>query len=188
MRHPKDYIRSLPWKAMWRNFSIPWIGAWKVTSTIFWGTNLSRVRRHLILAILEIALLGKVATLAQPKINEWLYPPPLPVYGICSQSSEVLSGTIGPIAIANARKWAHIEPVIPPQNTFVVYNGERERVEFWLTDGTTLWEIEFVCFMPVIGEPGLYDMRFGEVYKEDIATEYAPRLKELRAKESGVEQ
>ena len=158
---------------------------WFVLQDAFWGKNIGRARQALVKSILSLAILGGIAVWAQPKWNAWLYPPPPFLAGTCTQNSIVVSGNIGAVAIANARKWAHVEPVIPSQNVFVAYNGERERIEFWLTDGTTLWEIEIVCFIPVKGQPGVYDMKFGEFYTENIEKEYAPRLKELRLRESG---
>lgn len=43
---------------------------------IVFGVDLGRTRRYLVLAILELSLLGAVFKFAQPRLEAWLNPPP----------------------------------------------------------------------------------------------------------------
>lgn len=134
---------------------------------LVWGNERGRTRRHLILAILELSLLGGVAIWAQPYLNTWLYPPPPPPPDACTQMSIFVSGPVNPADTNRARKWVN-----EPNTTMILaertYANARNRVEFWITDGTTIWEIEIVCF----DQSEFHYMVYGEFYTVPLQEVY----------------
>lgn len=127
-------------------------------SSVFWGNNRGRTRRHLFLSILALSLLGAAAIWAQPKWTEWLYPPPPLPPAFCSRVAIELSKALTQADITAAKLWVG-EPNIIISFSGLAWDEKDQRVELWMTDGKdTLWQIEFVCYKASRGHP----MVFGE--------------------------
>src|SRR3990167_8444768 len=92
---------------------------------MMWGTDLGRTRRHLVLAILYLSLLGVTANLARPRLAEWLDPAPPPPPATCTQRGISFSGSVPERDIAAAKEWAGIESTILGRG--YVWNGEKNR-------------------------------------------------------------
>lgn len=153
-------------------------------NTLLWGKNIGRVRRYLILAILELALLGKVAVWAQPKWNAWLYPATPMAQGTCTNRPIIITGMVPSGDITAARAWVKTTATIPNNRAVFVWNGELHRPEFMMTDGESFWIIEVVCF--AIRTPGeTYVAKFGEFEKITIE-EFVALEKERETAEKGI--
>lgn len=125
---------------------------------LVWGRDLGRARRLLVLSILSISLLGKAAMWASPKLDAWLYPPPLPPPAFCSRVAIILGKALLQSDIAAAKIWIG-KPNLPIPLSGIVWDDKDKRVELWMTDGIdTFWQIEFICFKASRGHP----MVFGE--------------------------
>ena len=110
-----------------------------------WGTDLGHTRRYLVLAILHVSLLGIAAVWAGPRLAAWLYPAPPPPPAVCTQASIFVSGTIPSTEIAAAKKWIG-EPRANITLQGRIWNPQTNRLELWISDGTTLWQLEILCF------------------------------------------
>ena len=152
--------------------------------TLIWGKHINRARRYLVLAILEIALLGGVAHWAQPKWNAWLYPAAPMEKGECTKRPIILTGMVPYGDITAARAWVRTDAKIPNNQAVFVWNGELKRLEFLMTDGEYFWIIEVVCF--AIRTPGeTYIAKFGEFEKITIK-EFLALEEERDAAEKGI--
>jgi len=147
--------------------------------TFVWGTDLGRTRRYLVLTILHVALLGLAANWAQPRINAWLYPPPPPPPQACTRISVFISVAISPIDVGKAKKWVG-EPNASITLSARVWNPKNQRVEFWMTDGTTMWKLELICYDTSAG----HYMVYGEFEKESFQ-EVVNQEKEYLNEETG---
>lgn len=150
---------------------------------IVWGKNLARARKYLIMGILEIALIGQTAVWAQPKIDKWLYPTPPAESGACTLRGISMSGTVPSGDTVRARAWIKLPADVKINGSVFVWNGEKNRVEFWMYNETHLYQIEFLCFEIVT--PGTkYSSTFGEF--EILSSEEAVKWdKELTTQETG---
>ena len=147
-----------------------------------WGRDLGRARRLLVLSILSISILGRAAYWAKPKLNDWLFPPPRPALGVCTNRIISMSGDILSGDIAAAKKWARIETQTKYQG--YVWNQEKQRVELFITDGETIWQIELICFeIKVSGK--FYVAQFGEFEKLSVE-ESIEHDDEIVSKETGL--
>lgn|SRR3990167_9266563 len=155
------------------------INAW--LRELFWGPDLGRARRNLVLSSLFILILGQVAVSARPRLNAWLYPVPPPPPAVCTQRGISFGGVIPTGDVVAAKKWARIEGDILGQG--YIWNEGKQRVELWLIEENALWILEFKCF--AIVTPGSrYTATFGEF--EMMTREDAVAWdKELKAAEMG---
>lgn len=104
-----------------------------------------RLRLLLFTSIILVALLGGVANWAEPKIDAWLFPPPPLPPAICTSVSVPISNSFSSQNTNNARKWVG-EPDITMTGWGFIFSNERDRWEYWITDGIVGWQIEIVCF------------------------------------------
>ena len=150
--------------------------------SIVWGHDLGRARRMMVLSILSISLLGRAAYWAKPKLNDWLYPAPPPVQGTCSERGISLSGVVPGGDIAAAKEWARIE--VPTVGQVYAWNPEKRRVELWIWDKETIWQLELICF-EIKASGTSYVAQFGEFEKTSVE-DMVRTDNELKAKEIGA--
>ena len=148
----------------------------------FWGSDLGRARRYLVLSILAVSLLGRVAYWGKPRLDRWMNPPEPAVIGTCTERAISVGSTplVGDLSSAKQRVG---RPDITIITAAWVWNQQEERLEFWLITAEDVWQLEFVCFEIV--RPGQnYGAQFGE-FRVDSIKDLRDWDSKLKAIETG---
>lgn len=144
---------------------------------LIWGQDLGRARLLLVYSILAVSLLGKTAVWAKPRIDNWLWPAPVPVVE-CSDLTIIFNANS---SLSAARKWVKLPATTRITFYNFVWENSRKRTEFWMSDGPTIWELELVCF----DTKRIHDPVFGEFFVEDFEDRYNTEI-EIANREQGT--